>query len=62
MCEKKLRLEGFGYFAASEATRTDPDSFGRTTDYSANPLDIGVERPLSLVVGVADVIASLVLF
>jgi hypothetical protein len=53
-------LDGFPDFTASQATRTDSDTFGRSINHSANALEVGIERTLGLVVGVADVMAALV--
>ena len=43
--------------AAAEAACTDPNTFGLTVDQGSDWLEIGLEDPLGLVIGVADVIA-----
>jgi len=50
-------LEGLLDFPATEATRADSDAFGRTSDHCADTLQVGVERPFGLIVGVTDVMA-----
>ena len=55
-------LEGLLDFPATEATRADADAFGRTADHCADTLQVGVERPFGLIVGMTDVMAGLMLF
>lgn len=55
-------LERLLDFPATEATRADSDAFGRTSDHCADTLQVGVERPFGLIVGVTDVMARLVFF
>jgi hypothetical protein len=50
-------LEGLLDFPATEATCTDADVFGRTADHRTDTLQVGVERPFGLIVGVTDVMA-----
>jgi hypothetical protein len=47
---------------AAEATSANTDTLGRTIDHRAHALEIGVERPFRLVVGVTDVMAGLMFF
>ena len=53
-------LDGFCDFTASQATRTDSDTFSRSIDYSANALEVGIEGTLGLVISVTDVMTGLV--
>ena len=55
-------LEGLFDLPAAEAASADADTLGRTVNHGADPLKIGVERPFSLIVGVTDVMAGLMLF
>jgi hypothetical protein len=50
-------LNGFLDFAAAETACADPNAFGLTVDQCPDWLEVGLEDPLSLVIGVADVIA-----
>lgn len=50
-------LEGLLDFPATEATRADADAFGRTSNHCADTLQVGVECPFGLIVGMTDVMA-----
>jgi hypothetical protein len=50
-------LNGFLDFAAAETSCADPNAFGLTVDQCTDWLEVGLEDPLGLVIGVADVIA-----
>jgi len=50
-------LNSFLDFAATQATCADPNALGLTVDHGPDRLEIGLEDPLGLVVGVTDVIA-----
>ena len=50
-------LNGFLDFAAAETACADPNAFGLTVDQCPDWLEVGLEDPLGLVIGVADVIA-----
>jgi hypothetical protein len=58
----RSRLESFFDFAASEAAGAHPDTSGRSVNQRADALQVGVERPFRLVIGVTDVMSRLVLF
>ncbi|BCA53653.1 hypothetical protein W02_07930 [Nitrospira sp. KM1] len=53
------KLDGFLNPPAAKAARADLDALGRTIDDCPNTLQIWIERPFRLVVGMADVVASL---
>lgn len=53
----KNLLNGFLDFAAAETACADPNAFGLTVDQCPDWLEVGLEDPLGLVIGVADVIA-----
>ena len=55
-------LESFFDFAASEAAGAHTDTSGRSVNQGADALQVGVERPFRLVIGVTDVMSRLVLF
>ena len=55
-------LESFFDFAASEAAGAHTDTSGRSVNQRADALQVGVERPFRLVIGVTDVMSRLVLF
>jgi hypothetical protein len=48
---------GFLDFAASETAGADPDAFGLTVDQGPDWLEVGLEDPFGLVIGVTDVMA-----
>ena len=49
-------------FAATEAAGTDPNAFRLTVDQCPDWLEVGLEDPLGLVIGVTDVMAGLAAF
>ena len=49
-------------FAATEAAGTDPKAFRLTVDQCPDWLEVGLENPLGLVIGVTDVMAGLAAF
>ncbi len=55
-------LNGFLDFAAAETACADPNAFRLTVDQSPDWLEIGLEDPLGLVIGVTDVITGLATF
>jgi hypothetical protein len=55
-------LDGFLDFAATETTGTDPNAFRLTVDQCPDWLEVGLEDPLGLVIGVTDVMAGLAAF
>ena len=55
-CFNRL-LNGFLDFAAAETACADPNAFGLTVDQCPDWLEVGLEDPLGLIIGVADVIA-----
>ena len=55
-------LEGLLDLPAAEATSADADTSCRTVNNGTDALKIGVERPFGLIVGVANVMAGLMLF
>lgn len=55
-------LESFFDFPTSEAAGADTDTPGRSVNQSPDTLQVGVERPFGLIVGVTDIMARLVLF
>ena len=55
-------LESFFDFPASEAAGAHTDTSGRSVNQRADALQVGVERPFRLVIGVTDVMSRLVLF
>ena len=50
-------LNGLLDFAATEAAGTDPKALCLTVDQCPDWLEVGLEDPLSLVIGVTDVMA-----
>ena len=56
------QLNGFLDFAAAETARADPNAFWLTVDQCPDWLEVGLEDPLGLVIGVTDVIAGLATF
>jgi hypothetical protein len=55
-------LNGFLDFAATETAGTDPKAFRLTVDQCPDWLEVGLEDPLGLVIGVTDVMAGLAAF
>jgi hypothetical protein len=49
-------------FAATETAGTDPKAFRLTVDQCPDWLEVGLEDPLGLVIGVTDVMAGLAPF
>jgi hypothetical protein len=49
-------------FAATETAGTDPNAFRLTVDQCSDWLEVGLEDPLGLVIGVTDVMAGLAAF
>ena len=56
------QLNGFLDFAAAETARADPNALWLTVDQCPDWLEVGLEDPLGLVIGVTDVIAGLATF
>ena len=50
-------LNGFLDFAATETACADPNAFRLTVDQCPDWLEVGLEDPLGLVIGVTDVMA-----
>jgi len=50
-------LNGFLDFTATKAACADPNAFGLTVDQCPDWLEVGLEDPLGLVIGVTDVVA-----
>ena len=55
-------LNGFLDFAATQTAGADPNAFGLTVDQCPDWLEVGLEGPLGLVIGVTDVMAGLATF
>lgn len=55
-------LYGFLDFAAAQTPCANPDAFGLTVDQRSDRLKIGLEDPLSLIIGMADIMARLAPF
>jgi hypothetical protein len=60
-CFKRL-LNGFLNFAATQAACADPNAFRLTVNQCTDWLEVGLEDPLGLVIGVTDVMAGLATF
>lgn len=60
--EREVRLDRFLHETGAEAAGADPDALGRTVDQGLDALEIGIEDPLGLVVGVTDVVSGLTPF
>ena len=56
------KLDGFFNFAATETACADPNAFRLTVDQCPDWLEVGLEDPLGLVIGVTDVMAGLAAF
>ena len=52
-------LNGFLDFAAAQAACADPNALGLTVNQCSDWLEVGLEDPLGLVIGVTNVIAGL---
>lgn len=50
-------LNGFLDFAATQAPCANPNAFGLTVDQRSDRLEVGLEDPLGLVIGMTDVMA-----
>ena len=55
-------LNGFLDFAATETAGADSNAFRLTVDQCQDWLEVGLEGPLGLVIGVTDVMAGLATF
>ena len=49
-------------FAATKATCADPNAFGLAIDQCSDWLEVGLEDPLGLVIGMTDIVAGLATF
>lgn len=58
----EITLNGFYDFAAAQAACADPNAFRLTVDQCPDWLEVGLEGPLGLVIGVTDVMARLATF
>ena len=59
---REITLNGFLDFAATETAGADPNAFRLTGDQCPDWLEVGLEGPLGLVIGVTDVMAGLATF
>jgi len=55
-------LNGFLDFPATETACADPNAFRLTVDHCPDWLEVGLEDPLCLIIGVTDVMAGLATF
>src|SRR5687768_3477770 len=55
---RRLRVNGFGDLAGSDAGRAGVDALGRAVDHRTNTLDVRVPATLGAPVGVADIHAE----
>ena len=55
-------LNGFLDFAATEAACADPNAFGLAINQCSDWLEVGLEDPLGLVIGMTDIMAGLASF
>ena len=55
-------LDGFLDFAAAQAACADPNALRLTVDQGSDRLEVRLEDPLGLVVGMTDVMAGLATF
>ena len=58
----EITLNGFLDFAATQAACADSNAFRLTVDQCPDWLEVGLEGPLGLVIGVTDVMAGLATF
>ncbi len=58
----EITLNGFLDFAATQAACANPNAFWLTVDQCPDWLEVGLEDPLGLVIGVTDVMAGLAAF
>ncbi len=56
------KLDGFLDFAATQTACADSNAFWLTVDQRTDWLEVGLEDPFGLVIGVTDVIAGLATF
>lgn len=56
---KAGRLDSLFDQTAPQATRAYANSLRRSIDDGAHPLQVGIERPLGLIIGMADVVTTL---
>lgn len=52
-------LGGFGHFSSLEASCAHLDPLGPSAYYRANILEVGIETPVSPIVGMTDTISEL---
>ncbi len=57
-----MKLNGFLNFAATETPCADPDAFRLPVDQRPDWLEVGLEGPLGLIIGVTDVMTGLATF
>ena len=57
-----LQLDGFLDLATAETARTNPNALCLTVDQCPDRLEVGLEDPLGLVVGMTDIMAGLATF
>jgi hypothetical protein len=62
VCGVGKLLNGFYDFAAAQAACANPNAFRLTVDQCSDWLEVGLEGPLGLVIGVTDVMAGLATF
>ena len=62
MSEFFTRLDGFYDLATTQAARANSNTFRLTVDQRPNWLEVRFEDPLSLVIGVTDVMTGLATF
>ena len=55
-------LNSFLNFAATETAGADPNAFGLTVDQCPDWLEVGLEGPLGLIIGVTDIMTGLAAF
>jgi hypothetical protein len=55
-------LDGFLDFAAAQAACADPNALGLPVNQCSDWLEVGLEDPLGLVIGVTNVMAGLAAF
>ena len=57
-----LQLDGFLDLATAETARTNQNALCLTVDQCPDRLEVGLEDPLGLVVGMTDIMAGLATF
>ncbi len=55
-------LNGFLHFAAAKTACANSNAFGLTIDQRSDWLEVGLEDPLGLVIGMTDIMARLTPF